>query len=453
MEKNYQIAPEHGPSLRATQSTARTDNLVFLPLELLLLITDLLDVKSHSRLTRTCRHLRNVLQRHLFRSHNQPGQCRAMAYGCRTGSLPIINRALDYHVPADINAVVHYFHARQSGGLTPLTIAVMWNNTAAIRYLLLRHADVNRADGRGYGPLSYTLEQLAGLMMGRLFKKQASLVPNIMRLLRAGADLRSESHPMYLFYSLHSGAPSQVGSWLAALAVDAHVSEVLTLDNTIQLIWEVAERGAITDYTGISRRAPLEWAVSEDHRPLVAHLLKHGADPNFKVEDGVHYTPLGRAIMANNVLAVRYLVENGANPAPDLQGISCSPLSLAIGHSHFDCVVALIQVGANPNVVDTARDSLGDFTPTALVSVLECEYRVSGQVPPDQLGMVRTLLHANADPNLRDPRRRTPLEVAIKNWNHPNRTSFVEELLSWGANANLAGSDNTLPLDHSLWAP
>ena len=54
---------------------------------------------------------------------------------------------------------------------------------------------------------------------------------------------------------------------------------------------------------------PLNWAARSGHIDMVAHLIKNGADPNAKDNDG--YSTIHLSSMFNHPLVVAYLLAKG----------------------------------------------------------------------------------------------------------------------------------------------
>lgn len=97
---------------------------------------------------------------------------------------------------------------------------------------------------------------------------------------------------------------------------------------------------------------------------LVAHLLMAGADPNAVADDGS--TPLGNAIHSGHrtgldtVQNIKLLVSAGADlTLPDETGNP--PLHAAIYQRRIDVVRYLIQMGADPGLMNAYGESARDL--------------------------------------------------------------------------------------------
>ncbi|MCW3055081.1 MAG: hypothetical protein JWN14_4251 [Chthonomonadales bacterium] len=130
------------------------------------------------------------------------------------------------------------------------------------------------------------------------------------------------------------------------------------------------------------------WSVISDAPLLIEAMLRHGADPNAKDQDG--WTPLSWAIRENDQKTVSVLLDYGADVTRD-----ASPLTTAVSTSHVEpfMLLLLIKHGADVNT----RDSNGD-TPLILA--------LASDVP---LATIRLLLEHGANPTLIGVNGRTSL--------------------------------------------
>ncbi|RKU49549.1 hypothetical protein DL546_009166 [Coniochaeta pulveracea] len=128
----------------AQQSPAAS--ITTIPTELVLMIVENLDIKDISRFSRTCRHFINLLQREMFVNASTYPH-KAMRLACSTASrygdpAAIIDRALAYGVPEDVNTVLRNPKYGYVFG-TPLEHAVQVGGVSTVTHLLSLGADPN----------------------------------------------------------------------------------------------------------------------------------------------------------------------------------------------------------------------------------------------------------------------------------------------------------------------
>ncbi|HBE67481.1 MAG TPA: ankryin [Planctomycetaceae bacterium] len=149
------------------------------------------------------------------------------------------------------------------------------------------------------------------------------------------------------------------------------------------------------DYVGDT---PLLSAIAFDNLELVRFLLKHGADPNVRVNDG--YTCLLTASESDtedSITIVAELIQAGANiHTTGINGFT--PLHMAAARGHVEKARLLIDAGAG---VNRRKDIDASETP-----LMEAAFT-------GQPSTVHLLLANGADPSMRDTvNNRTPLEIA-----------------------------------------
>lgn len=169
------------------------------------------------------------------------------------------------------------------------------------------------------------------------------------------------------------------------------------------------------DGESCEQREDLPEAVAAGCLQRVVQLLKAGADPNEKVEEGG--TSLLIAIRQGFADIARLLLYAGAKP----QGTSWeTPLCVAVQHDRQEIVRLLVDRGAP---VEPASDDA--CSPLAQVAA-----HSSGE-------LVRLLLSAGANPNARTERDGTPLEAAAREHKIENMRLLIEA----GADPNAVNRD------------
>jgi ankyrin repeat protein len=249
------------------------------------------------------------------------------------------------------------------------TAAIHWavhaGNRKAVEALVDAGANANAANRYGVTPLSIAASD-----------GNAELLEI---LLRAGADPNAAE------------AALPEGQTLAMLA--ARTGRTAALD--------VLSSHAAVDVNATERRGgttALMWAALDDRADAIRQLVKLGADPNLRsrltdyphlkngvgllgIEKGITYvgqtplqaggwTALMYAARGGAVAAVEALAASGAD-VNALDPVGESALTLAIINGHWDVLDALLNAGANPNVVAAAEKVDVYVAPTALYAAVD----------------------------------------------------------------------------------
>jgi len=172
------------------------------------------------------------------------------------------------------------------------------------------------------------------------------------------------------------------------------------------------------------------------------HLYKH----NFQPEDFFtgNLLPLARAIYDDDAKAVKNYIQNkgiDVNTVGEKHGYTL--LLYAISAESKSVVKALLELGANPNLVSNTKVYENDDSD---------EYYIFDRYPlPDatylpDLFFVKTLLKYGADPNLGNP-----LHEAIVNTPEDSTIKMFDLLLENGANINALNNNGDTPLYTSIF--
>ena len=236
-----------------------------------------------------------------------------------------------------------------SGGQTPLDLAIQWQRTDALALLLEAGADPNLPDGRKMTPLHRVADPAA-----------------VTLLLEAGADLdaRDESGATPLHRAAVSPALDVVRAHIDAGAeVDApdeHGDTPLhwSLRNwASSLPAEVLlEAGADVNALNASNETPLHAAArySSSGTAAIAALLEAGADANARAASGE--TPLHLAVPYNDDIAQLHALLAGGADVNSEDTSGATPLHRAAAWQNLATVNALLEGGADIN----ARAGNGD---------------------------------------------------------------------------------------------
>ncbi len=194
----------------------------------------------------------------------------------------------------------------------------------------------------------------------------------------------------------------------------------------------LVERNADVHAATATGRTALELAaMGGSAGPIVRYLLEHRA--NARAVDAGNVTTLLAATLGNDTESIRLLVETGVDVNEAVKGTDvgdfsgATPLTYAAMAGNVEAVRLLLARGAKANVVTgppnaTVKNgtvALGTFTPLLLAAAYG----------PD--AVVKSLIAAGADVNVKDARGMTPLMLAVSN-DHGD-PAVVSTLLSAGA--------------------
>ena len=190
---------------------------------------------------------------------------------------------------------------------------------------------------------------------------------------------------------------------------------------------------AAADLSKSSSRA-LMIAAQEGHVKCVEQLIQSGVDVNSKTKKGT--TALMNATLRGNVQCVTALIEAGADVnTPNNKGETalamCGKFQVAASSVLIECFVKLVEAGAEVRL-------LSANTLSAWMSSL-CYNQ-------DNPGVMRTLLQAGADVNLKDS---TSLMKAADKGHENN----LKVLINSGTVVNAADKEGTTPLMYVVFSP
>ena len=223
-------------------------------------------------------------------------------------------------------------------------------------------------------------------------------------------------------------------------------------NDDVELVRALIRAGANVKVTNQFGTSAITEAAIIGSASIVDALLKAGADPNFKNPEGE--TPLMAVARGGHVEAARRLLEAGADIDAKESWGGQSALMWAAAQSQPEMVELLASRGADLNARGVIRQwerkiiteprpkdmNKGGFTPliyAAREGCVEC---------------ARHLIAAGADPNLEDPERITPLNMALLNLHF----EFAAFMIKAGADVDkwdlfgrsplyMAADVNTLP--------
>lgn len=181
-----------------------------------------------------------------------------------------------------------------------------------------------------------------------------------------------------------------------------------------ELVALLLEAGADINATNRMGASPLFIAARSGHTELIEQLLVAGANPNLQLTMGE--TPLMSAARAGSALGVSLLIEEGADVNVQEASREQSALMWAASQGHVEVARVLIEAGADVNAISKVRPML------MFVDATNGGAFDKGQM--ENLGGF------------------TPLLFAARN----GHTDLARELLSAGADIDLAAGNGTSPL-------
>jgi ankyrin repeat protein len=355
------------------------------------------------------------------------------------------HRVSDYH-RADYILVAQlllergaYVNARDDDHQTPLLLAMQYDRSDLVRFLLEYGADPNLEGASGKTPLHMLSDCRADCI---LVVAQS--------LLERGADVnaldKDHQTPLLLamqydrsdlvrFLLEHGADPNLEG---ASGKTPLHMLSDCRADCILVVAQSLLERGADVNALDKDHQTPLLLAARYERSDLVRLLLEHGADPN--LEGGGGETPLhilsGHRVSdyhrADYILVAHLLLERGTH-VNARDKYHQTPLLLAVRHERSDLVRVLLEHGADPNL-----EGAGGKTPLHMLS----GHRMSDYHRADYILVAQLLLERGVDVNARDKDHQTPLLLAVRY----DRSDLVRFLLEHGADPNLDDGGGKTPL-------
>ena len=207
--------------------------------------------------------------------------------------------------------------------------------------------------------------------------------------------------------------------YLEDVEKDLTLTELHRINDGEQAVELVLNNSMDIDTPGLCNRTPLMMASLSSSSALFETLISLGADVNAqRTNDKV--TPLYLASCWNHYMAVRLLLENGADaniPCDDGR----SPLHIAASYGFFNVVRLLLDYGADVNIPD-----IDGYTPFHYAASQGCN-------------LIELLIEKVSNVNLRTKRGRTPLYIAVKN----QHEQIIKLLLEHKADVSMGYSEDT----------
>ncbi|MCL4790357.1 MAG: ankyrin repeat domain-containing protein, partial [Verrucomicrobia bacterium] len=280
--------------------------------------------------------------------------------------------------------------------------------------LLAAGADPNRTDHEGKTPLAIAQEkgftELVTLLQGRttVQSAQASNVKPSDDVWRAASEGRLAD----LQQLVASGA--NVNASDAEKATPLH--KAATAGQLPAVKW-LLEHGASLNAKMRDRSTPLLLAASAGQTEVVKFLVLLKA--NVEAAERGGHTPFTAAVVNGHLEIADLLLRHGANPNHRIQALlNMTALMYVAGQKLLDAVEFLLAAGANANLCDARGQNALHHAISGAVMHEVVDLGPGGDVPEgrpeDALPIVQRLLAYGADPNARDEEGKTPLFYARK---------------------------------------
>jgi len=323
----------------------------------------------------------------------------------------------------------------QPDGATALHWTAHWNDLDTAGLLLRAGANVNAANNKGVTPLALACEN--------------GTLAMVEKLLNGGADANAAqaNGETALMTAARSGNVDVVR---ALLAHGGNVNATTNELGQTALMWAIAERNRDVARTLIESGANVRAQSKSGFTALMFAarlgdiepariLLAAGADVNQTAAEGETYTAqaLPLAVASGQLPMALFLLDNDAGPNGTAGGMAAlhyavsaskalggqKPIDSLAGSQRLELVQALLQYGADPNARRTAIGPLGygqdpkngafdAFTTGVGTRKLATPLFMASDNERANVELVRTLVHAGADPSLTTDDGTTPLMVA-----------------------------------------
>ncbi len=292
--------------------------------------------------------------------------------------------------------------------ITPLMIAVQQGNATLVKFLLVHGADPTLLDDQGVSATqrARTLRRDDIVWLLNDFSvPQTAAGQSPARLIEEG---RNAELAVVLARLSPEAVQPRVHQALLAAAILTH-----NLDAIDHLVKWGTDPNAVSESMSSVEAVPvtpLIFAISVRAKgDVIERLIKAGADPNRLIHADTSDTPLSFALTLSDIEAAQALLKNGANPNLIADLGNWTPLMEAVSNVSptengpwFDFVARLLNAGA----IASPRESHG-FTALHMAAVTG-----NGD-------LIRLLLDHGADPDARDNRGRTPLDLARQEKSKP----------------------------------
>ncbi|KAF1328382.1 Tkl protein kinase, partial [Globisporangium splendens] len=348
---------------------------------------------------------------------------------------------------------------KDKNGRSPLSYAAEAGNTETVRVLVNLGADVTEKDKNGRSPLSYAAEagkrEIVHIFVDRgadvtekdkngrsplSYAAEAGKTEIVRLLVRRGADVteKDKNGRSPLSYAAESGR-TEIVRLLVRRRADvtekdkngrSPLSYAAEAGNT-ETVRVLVDRGADVTEKDKKGRSPLSYAAKSGKTWTVQLLVDRGAEVTEKDKNG--RSPLSYAAGSGYSGIVMILIKDGA-PVDDMDSNGRTALSYAAQQGYSKLVFILLRAAASPNGTIVWNESQS-----------ECETSLTLAGRAGHMNIVKTLIEAGADVDVRAADGETPL-ISISRWDCAPGVQLLIEKCRSGVNPFATRSTARTPL-------
>ncbi|KAK7931144.1 hypothetical protein PG985_001856 [Apiospora marii] len=227
--------------------------------------------------------------------------------------------------------------------------------------------------------------------------------------------------------------------------------------NKLKAVKILLEHKADPNLPHKQKESPLHLAAKSADPKIVELLVRAGA--NLESRDDLLCTPVYKSGRWGNYGTAKFLINEGvdlditSSDVPENPG--WSPLTAALSERHLDCARALLEGGADPNIMGPGGPAIIYAVGTRSLDICKLLVEKGADVSGGpsykswspltmvlvnkgykrRLEMVKLLIQLGASVNSSEPSRRSPL-LEVFFIDDPDRLAIMELLLEHGANIN-----------------
>ncbi len=228
--------------------------------------------------------------------------------------------------------------ARDNFGNTVMHNAATDGNVELVQFLICRNNKLTEGEAKKDTPLMLAAARNKTEVVDLLLKNGAN------------PSAENEVGKTALFYALYTPGKEEVAKALIQAGAKQTVFSAAALGEIELLRKFIADKADLNERTKASLRTPLEFAIIHNQIVVAKMLLENGASVKLSDIKGMGYQPIHFACEFGRKELVELFLDRGADVnALSASMLSMTPLILAVENEHFDVVATLTRHGANVN--------------------------------------------------------------------------------------------------------